>query len=76
MSVDLDNLGRFLLFIGVIFALLGVVLIALPKIPFVGRLPGDFIVERGRFLFYFPIASCLLASMLLSLVVWLFNRLH
>jgi hypothetical protein len=39
-----------------------------------GRLPGDIIIERGKMTFYFPLMTCLLASVVLSLVFWIFNR--
>ena len=39
-----------------------------------GRLPGDIVVERGSFSFYFPIVTCLVVSVVLSLVFWLLNR--
>jgi hypothetical protein len=39
-----------------------------------GRLPGDIVVERGGFGFYFPIVTCLIVSAVLSLILWLLNR--
>jgi hypothetical protein len=39
-----------------------------------GRLPGDIVVERGGFRLYFPIVTCLLVSVVLSLILWLLNR--
>lgn len=39
-----------------------------------GRLPGDIVVDRGRFYFYLPITTAILVSVLLSLLFWLFNR--
>jgi Protein of unknown function (DUF2905) len=39
-----------------------------------GRLPGDVVIERGNFHFYFPIATCILVSAVLSFIVWLLNR--
>ena len=39
-----------------------------------GRLPGDIVIQRGNFSFYFPLATCILVSVLLSAVFWLFNR--
>jgi hypothetical protein len=39
-----------------------------------GRLPGDIVIERGNFRLYFPIATSLIVSVVLSLVFWLFNR--
>ena len=39
-----------------------------------GRLPGDIVIERGGFRFYFPIVTCLLVSLVVSAVLWLFRR--
>ena len=42
-----------------------------PSLPWLGRLPGDIVVERGNFRFYFPLATCVLLSMVLTAIVWL-----
>ena len=76
MGADLQPLGRALILLGVVFAGLGVVVLLVPKIPWLGRLPGDIIIERPGFSFYFPLMSCLLASGLISLAFWLFSQFH
>ena len=76
MSADLQPLGRALILLGVVFAGLGVVVLLVPKIPWLGRLPGDIIIERPGFSFYFPLMSCLLASAFISLAFWLFSQFH
>lgn len=76
MEPQLPGLGRALIFFGVILAGMGVVLLLLPKVPWLGRLPGDVLIQRPRMTFYFPLASCLLASVVLSLVWWIFSRLR
>jgi hypothetical protein len=69
------DLGKLLLVIGGIIALVGVVFLLAGRLHLpLGRLPGD-IVYRGKHMtFYFPLATCLLLSLILSLVLWLFNR--
>ena len=74
INPDLQPLGRALIFFGVILTGFGLVLLVAPKIPWVGRLPGDILIQRERFSFYFPLASCLLASVLLTLLLWLVGR--
>ena len=74
MPPDFQPLGRALIFFGVILTGFGLVLLLVPKLPWLGRLPGDILVQRERFTFYFPLASCLLASVLLSLLLWLVGR--
>ena len=74
MTTELQPLGRALIFFGVILTGFGLVLLLAPRIPWLGRLPGDIIIQRERFSFYFPLASCLLASVLLSILLWLVGR--
>lgn len=66
--------GRALIFFGVLLAGAGLVLLVAPKVPWIGRLPGDVVIERPHVSFYFPFTSCLLASALLSLLWWVVGR--
>ena len=74
MSPELQPLGRALVFFGIIVTVFGIVLLVAPNIHWLGRLPGDLLIRRERFAFYFPLTSCLLASVLLSLLLWLADR--
>ncbi len=74
MPPDLQWLGRAFVFFGVILSGFGLVLLAGPKIPWLGRLPGDIMIQRNGFSFYFPLTSCLLASVMLSGLLWLVGR--
>ncbi len=71
----LRELGRTLLFFGALIALIGALLYFGGRLPFrLGRLPGD-IVHRGEHTtFYFPVVTCLLISIGLSLLFWLFSH--
>jgi hypothetical protein len=42
-----------------------------PSIPWIGKLPGDIVIERGNFRFYFPLATCIVLSVLLTAIMWL-----
>jgi hypothetical protein len=71
----MGSAGRLLIFIGLVLAALGVVLILAGKFNLpIGRLPGDFSYRRGNFSFYFPLATSILLSILLSAIVWFLNR--
>jgi uncharacterized membrane protein len=70
----MSDLGRFLIFIGVILVAVGAVLLLAPKIPWLGRLPGDISFKRGNFSFYFPLGTCILISIILTLILYLFRR--
>ncbi len=65
-----------LLVAGVVLAVLGLVFLFAERVPGlrIGRLPGDVRVERGSFTFYFPLATSILASVVLSLALWFFGR--
>lgn len=64
---------RTLILIGIGIVLLGLLWPWLSKLP-LGRLPGDIVVERPGFTFYFPITTMALLSLLLSLLLWLFRK--
>lgn len=73
--MEASNLGKWLIVIGVCIALSGILVIFSPKIPFLGKLPGDILVKKEGFTFYFPLASSILLSLLLSLVLYLLGKL-
>jgi hypothetical protein len=64
---------RFLVALGMMFLAAGLLWPYLSRIG-LGRLPGDFVIERDNMTFYFPLMTCLLVSVLLSLVFWVLNR--
>lgn len=66
-------MSRFLITLGLVLVLAGLLWPFLQKIG-LGRLPGDIVVERENFTFYLPIATSLLISVVLSIVLWLIGR--
>jgi Protein of unknown function (DUF2905) len=64
---------RWLVAIGLVLILVGLLWPLLSKLG-LGRLPGDIVIERGNFRFYFPIVTCLIVSVVLSFFLWLLNR--
>ncbi|OGP49188.1 MAG: hypothetical protein A2Y79_11365 [Deltaproteobacteria bacterium RBG_13_43_22] len=69
-----DSLGKILLFLGLILSLLGGVLLLLTKIPWIGKLPGDIFFKGDKVAFYFPITTCIIISILLTIIFSLFRR--
>ena len=67
------NVSRILIVAGVILLLAGLAWPFLARLG-LGRLPGDIMVERGNFRFYFPLATSLVISVVLTLLFWLFRR--
>jgi hypothetical protein len=69
-----EGFGKLLILFGIVLALLGVLLLVVGKIPLIGRLPGDITIRKGDFTFYFPLATSVLISILLTLLFSLFGR--
>lgn len=67
-------LGKVLIVTGLLMALVGVVFVLAGRIPWIGRLPGDISVERPGFSFHFPVVTCIILSILLTLILNLFFR--
>ena len=70
----MSEVGKLLIVCGLLIAVVGVVLVLAGRVPWLGRLPGDIEVHRGNFTFYFPLATSILVSLVLTLVFWLFGR--
>ncbi|MCX8090976.1 MAG: DUF2905 domain-containing protein [Verrucomicrobiae bacterium] len=70
----MNEIGKFLVIVGALMVLVGALLWSGFGKGWIGRLPGDFHYSRGNFNFYFPLATCLLLSLVLSLILWLFKR--
>jgi len=73
-EVDMQELGKTLIIFGVILAGLGLFLTFFNKIPLVGKLPGDILVQKKNFSFYFPITTSILISIILSLLFRLWSK--
>jgi hypothetical protein len=67
--------GWTLIAVGVLIALIGLVWLFAPSIPWLGKLPGDIVIERDNFRFYFPLTTCVLLSLLLTGIMWLVRHL-
>ena len=76
MLQDMAPLGRFLILLGFMLIILGLILTYSDFFSFLrlGRLPGDIHIKRDNFSFYFPITSCILLSVIFTLILYLFRR--
>ena len=72
--VGFGPLGKMLILLGIFIILIGVFLLIGDKIPWLGRLPGDIIIKRRNFTFYFPITTSILISIILTLLFTLFRK--
>ena len=70
----MPDVGKLLIIVGALIVVVGLALTIGPRIPFLGRLPGDIAVDRGNVHFYFPLVTCLILSVILTVVLNLFFR--
>jgi hypothetical protein len=68
------SLGKLLILLGVFIILMGLLLLLGEKIPWIGRFPGDILIKKEKFTFYFPIATSILISIILTLLFTLFRK--
>jgi hypothetical protein len=71
---DWSGLGKTMLIIGSIIMATGVLILIFGKIPFIGKMPGDIAVKGKNWSFYFPLASSILLSIILSLILYLIRK--
>jgi len=67
-------IGKSLVLVGIVIVLIGLLLWALSSVPYIGRLPGDIYIRRGNFTFYFPLATCILISIIATVLFSLMRR--
>jgi len=70
----MQEIGKTLIIFGVILLGVGLLLAFVNKVPFLGKLPGDILIQKKNFTFYFPLATSILLSIILSLIFWLWSR--
>ncbi|UCG52347.1 MAG: DUF2905 domain-containing protein [Candidatus Latescibacterota bacterium] len=70
----MEQIGKFIVLIGVILIVVGLAISVFDRIPLLGRLPGDIHIKRGNFHFYFPVVTSIAISATLTLLFWLFTR--
>jgi len=70
----LGSLGKILIIVGAVIAGIGLIMILGDKIPWIGRLPGDIIIKRDKFTIYFPFMTCIIISLLLTLIFTLLRK--
>jgi uncharacterized protein HemY len=74
MGGTMASLGKILILFGVLLVALGFIFTVGVKIPWFGQLPGDIYVRKENFSFYFPLTTCLILSLIITLVLYLFRR--
>jgi uncharacterized protein HemY len=70
----MGGIGKTLIFLGLLLVVVGVIFSLAGKLPWLGHLPGDISLQRERYSVYFPITTCILISIIVSLVLYFFRR--
>ena len=70
----MGDLGKSIIFIGVVLVIVGILVTVAGKIPGVGKLPGDILIKKENFSFYFPLTTCVLISIILSAIMCLMGK--
>jgi uncharacterized protein HemY len=73
---DLSFMGKILVVFGGLLVLVGLLLWFFDHIPYLGKLPGDIYIQKENFTFYFPLTTCIILSLLLSLIFYLFGKIQ
>ena len=74
MVNEIQHIGKVFIILGVIIIAIGGLLLLSGKLPWIGRLPGDILIQKKNFTFYFPLATSILLSLLLTLIFWLLGK--
>ncbi len=72
--MEIQSFGKWLIVAGILLAFVGLVVMVVGKVPSIGRLPGDILIKRDHFTFYFPLTTCILISLILMLISRFFNH--
>ena len=70
----MEGIGKSLIITGLLLIVIGVAIAFGPRIPFIGKLPGDIYIKKDSFTFYFPLASSILISVIITLIMYLFRN--
>ncbi len=70
----MTDLAKTIILIGLVLVIVGVLMLFIQKLPFLGRLPGDIIIRKRNFTFYFPLATSIIISIIVSIVLYLIGK--
>jgi uncharacterized protein HemY len=70
----MGDLGKSIIFIGIVLIIVGILMTMAGKIPGVGKLPGDILIKKENFSFYFPLTTCILLSIILSAMMYFLGK--
>jgi hypothetical protein len=70
----MGEMAKIIIVIGVVLVLIGLTILFLQKVPFLGRLPGDILIKKENFTFYFPLSTSIVVSIIVCLILYLISK--
>jgi hypothetical protein len=70
----MSELAKIMIVLGAVLVAAGLIMLGIQKLPFFGKLPGDILIKRENFSFYFPLTTCIIVSIIISLVLYLISK--
>jgi len=74
METPFNLIGKYLIIFGIVFIVVGVLLIFFNKIPYLGKLPGDFVIEKKNIKIFLPVTTLIIINLILLLISWLLRK--
>jgi hypothetical protein len=70
----MGEMAKIIIVIGIVLVLIGLILLFLQKVPFLGKLPGDILIKKENFTFYFPLSTSIVVSIIVCLILYLISK--
>ncbi|MGE5750634.1 MAG: DUF2905 domain-containing protein [Nitrospirota bacterium] len=70
----MGEMAKIIIVIGVVLVLIGLIILFLQKVPFLGKLPGDILIKKENFTFYFPLSTSIVVSIIVCLILYLISK--
>jgi dipeptide/tripeptide permease len=70
----MGGMAKSMIVLGAVLVVVGLVMLGIQKLPFSGKLPGDILIKREHFTFYFPLGTCIIISILISLLLYVIGK--
>jgi uncharacterized protein HemY len=70
----MGEMAKVMIVIGSVLVAVGLVILVFPRLPFVGRLPGDILIKKENYTLYFPLATSIVISIIISLILYFINK--
>ena len=74
MYLPFASIGKILIMLGAVIILIGIVVLYANRIPYIGRLPGDIYIKKDNFVFYFPLTTCILISIIIYIILKILGK--